>query len=86
MKKTQNRQYLHVKHQNTRKNTIKMDENTLFSQIDKILNMYSRFVEEIPFHFFSDSRTGFNPLYRQILFGSKGDQTFRNLSSFMLET
>ena len=40
-----NPQYLHVKHENTRKNMIKMDENTLFSQIDKILNIHSRFVE-----------------------------------------
>ena len=52
MKKTQTPQYLHVKHQNTRKNTIKMGENTLFSQIDKILKIHSRFVEQIPFHFF----------------------------------
>ena len=43
--KTQKPQYLHVKHQNTRKNTIKMGENTLFSQIDKILKIHSGFVE-----------------------------------------
>ena len=45
---TQKPQYLHVNHQNTRKNTIqivKMGENTLFSQIDKILKIHSGFVE-----------------------------------------
>ena len=72
-------QYLHVKHQNTRKNTIKIGENTLFSQIDKILKMHSRFVEQIPFYFFSVSRTDFNPLYRQILVRVKGDQIYYNM-------
>ena len=45
MKTTRKPQYLHVKHQNTRKNTIKMGENTRFSLIDKILKIHSRFVE-----------------------------------------
>ena len=37
MKNTQNPPFLHVKCENTRKTGTKMVENTLFSQIDKIL-------------------------------------------------
>ena len=76
MKKTQNPEYLHVKHQNTRKNTIKMVENTLFSQIDKILKIYPRLDEYISFPFFPGSRTGFKRLCGHILVSSKGDQTY----------
>ena len=76
MKKTENPQYLHVKHENTRKNTIKMDENTLFSQIDKILKIYPRLDEYISFPFVPGSRTGFKRLCGHILVSSKGDRTY----------
>ena len=53
-----------------------MVENTLFSQIDKILKIYPRLDEYISFPFVPGSRTGFKPLYGHILVSSKGDQTY----------
>ena len=76
MKNTQNPPFLHVKRENTRKTGTKMVENTLFSQIDKILKIYPRLDEYITFPFVPGSRTGFNPLYGHILVSSKGDQTY----------
>ena len=76
MKNTQNTPFLHVKRENTRKTGTKMVENTLFSQIDKILKIYPRLDEYISFPFVPGSRTGFNPLYGHILVSSKGDQTY----------
>ena len=52
MKNTQNPPFLHVKRENTRKTGTKMVENTLFSQIDKILKIYPRLDEYISFPFF----------------------------------
>ena len=60
MKNTQNPPFLHVKRENTRKTGTKMVENTLFSQIDKILKIYPRLDEYISFPFVPGSRTGFN--------------------------
>ena len=76
MENTQNPPFLHVKRENTRKTGTKMVENTLFSQIDKILKIYPRLDEYISFPFVPGSRTGFNPLYGHILVSSKGDQTY----------
>ena len=61
MENTQNPPFLHVKRENTRKTGTKMVENTLFSQIDKILKIYPRLDEYISFPFVPGSRTGFNP-------------------------
>ena len=59
-----------------------MDENTLFSQIDKILKIYPRLdYEYISFPFVPGSRTGFKRLYGHILVSSKGDQTYYNSQS-----
>ena len=55
-----------------------MVENTLFSQIDKILKIYPRLDEYISFPFVLGSRTGFKRLYGHILVSSKGDQTYYN--------
>ena len=52
MKNTQNPPFLHVKRENTRKTGTKMVENTLFSQIDKILKIDPRLDEYISFPFF----------------------------------
>ena len=60
MKNTQNPPFLHVKRENTRKTGTKMVENTLFSQIDKILKIYPRLDEYISFPFVPGSRTGLN--------------------------
>ena len=76
MKNTQNPPFLHVKRENTRKTGTKMVENTLFSQIDKILKIYPRLDEYISFPFVPGSRTGFKRLYGHILVSSKGDQTY----------
>ena len=76
MKNTQNPPFLHVKRENTRKTGTKMVENTLFSQIDKILKIYPRLDEYISFPFVPGSRTDFKPLYGHILVSSKGDQTY----------
>ena len=59
--------YLHAKHENTRKPGTKMVENTLFSQIDKILKIVSRFDEYISFPFFPGSRIDFKRPYGHIL-------------------
>ena len=80
MKNTQNPPFLHVKRENTRKTATKMVENTLVSQIDKILKIYPRLDEYISFPFFPGSRTGFKRLCGHILVSSKGDQTYRDLS------
>ena len=71
MKNTQNPPFLHVKRENTRKTGTKMVENTLFSQIDKILKIYPRLDEYISFPFFPGSRTEFKRPYRHILVSSK---------------
>ena len=76
MKNTQNPPFLHVKRENTRKTGTKMVENTLFSQIDKILKIYPRLDEYISFPFVPGSRTGFKRLCGHILVSSKGDQTY----------
>ena len=76
MKNTQNPPFLHVKRENTRKTGTKMVENTLFSQIDKILKIYPRLDEYISFPFVLGSRTGFKRLYGHIPVSSKGDQTY----------
>ena len=55
MKNTQNPPFLHVKRENTRKTGTKMVENTLFSQIDKILKIYPRLDEYISFPFVPDN-------------------------------
>ena len=78
MKNTQNPPFLHVKRENTRKTGTKMVENTLFSQIDKILKIYPRLDEYISFPFVPGSRTGFKRLCGHILVSSKGDQTYYN--------
>ena len=75
MKKTQKPQYLHVKHQNTRKNMIKIGENTLFSDWQNIQNTFEVCWVDV-ISLFSDSKTDFNPLYRQILVRVKGDQNY----------
>ena len=80
MKNTQNPPFLHVKRENTRKTGTKMVENTLFSQIDKILKIYPRLDEYISFPFVPGSRTGFKRLYGHILVSSKGDQTYYTYS------
>ena len=51
-----------------------MVENTLFSQIDKILKIYPRLDEYISFLLFSGSRTCFKHLCGHILVSSKGNQ------------
>ena len=76
MKNTQNPIFLHVKRENTRKTGTKMVENTLFSQIDKILKIYPRLDEYIWFPFFPGSRIDFKLPYDHILFWSKGDQNY----------
>ena len=76
MENTQKTPYLHVKHKNTRKAGVKMVENPLFSQIDKILKIVPRLDEYIWFPFFPGSRTDFKPPYCHILVSSKGDQTY----------
>ena len=74
---TQNPPFLLVKRENTRKTGTKMVENTLFSQIDKILKIYPRLDEYISFPFVPGSRTGFKRLCGHILVSSKGDQIYR---------
>ena len=76
--------YLHVKHKNTRKTGTKMVENTLFSQIDKILKIYPRLDEYISFPFGLGSRTGCKRLYGHILVSSKGDQTYYTCSTVII--
>ena len=75
---TQNLPFLHVKRENTRKIGVKMVENTLFSQIDKVLQMYPRLDVYISFPFFPGSRTGNKPLCDHILVSSKskGNQIY----------
>ena len=70
---------LHVKRENARKTGTKMVENTLFSQIDKILKIYPRLDEYISFPFVPSSRNGFKRLYGHILVSSKGNQTYYTL-------
>ena len=53
-----------------------MVENTLFSHIVKILEIYPRLDEYISFPFSPDSRTGVKRLCGHILVSSKGDQTY----------
>ena len=84
MKNTQNPPFLHVKRENTRKTGTKMVENTLFSQIDKILKIYPRLDEYISFPFVPGSRTGFKRLCGHILVSSKGDQTYYTSDSSLI--
>ena len=58
-----------------------MVENTLFSQIDKILKIVSGFDEYISFLFCPGSRIDFKPPYGHILVGSKGDQIYRTINN-----
>ena len=83
MKNTQNPPFLHVERENTRKTGTKMVENTLFSQIDKILKIYPRLDEYISFPFVPSSRNGFKRLYGHILVSSKGNQTYYRLFRFL---
>ena len=77
MKKTQNPQYLHViKHQNTRKIRIKRTKIHFFLRLTKYWKYIRGCLSRSHFTF-SDSRTDFKLLYRQIVVRVKGDQIYK---------